>query len=147
MDTGIFLGLFRQALDQVEQIYYGTAWWNASMFNSCQGYEDDSQRMILADYLERYDERVFCYELYHQVRLRMEVYRIEHPEDRSPLLFQGELRKEQINDIVAKHFQVQQLEKAYLRDCKIVCVNGQSRKMCEEAKEENPYDHSTRTDR
>ena len=33
------------------------------------------------------------------------------------------------------------------RDCKIVCVNGQSRKMCEEAKEENPYDHSTRTDR
>jgi len=32
-------------------------------------------------------------------------------------------------------------------DCKIVCVNGQSRKMCEEAKEENPYDHSTRTDR
>ncbi|HLZ57668.1 MAG TPA: hypothetical protein VKR06_12025 [Ktedonosporobacter sp.] len=116
MDTGIFLDLFRQALDQVEQVYYGTAWWNASMLNPYQDLVDNPQRMILEDYWERYDERVFCYELYHQVRAHIEAYEAEHPEDLSPLLFQGELRKEQISDIVAEYFQVQRLEKAYIPD-------------------------------
>jgi hypothetical protein len=97
MDTDIFLNLFRQALSQVEAMYYGI---------------DRRHNPIFA----RHDERVFCYELYHQMRSLMQEYPAGNPDSFSSLRFQGELRKERISVDTEEQFNVKALSKPYIPD-------------------------------
>lgn len=126
MDVGIFLKLFRQALERVDGLYYGMTWWSDSMLNHYANTEGNPRREflqegaelqeIIKEYLNRYDERVFCYELYHQVRSLMDEYMEKHPDLILPFHFQAELRKEQISELVKKHFEVEALDHTYIPD-------------------------------
>jgi hypothetical protein len=117
MDTiQIFLDFFRHALTRVNNDYYGLNWWNESMLNAVIGPEQNEQRTILQEYLERYGERVFCYELYHQVRTLMDEHAQNHPHTFRNIKLQSELKKDYIGQIVADYFGVQALDSEYIPD-------------------------------
>jgi hypothetical protein len=92
-----FVDLFQKALDQVEDKYYGIDHQSNSLF-------------------ARYDERVFCYEVYHQVRSLLDKFQGMHPDAKSPLYFQGELRKPIIRADLAKEHGVKTLRRRYIPD-------------------------------
>jgi len=97
MNIKLFLDLFYKVLDKVEELYYGI---------------DQRNNSILA----RYDERVFCYELYHQIRSLMDKYVAKNPGPTSSIRFQGELRKKRIGANAAKLFDVTALDNKYVPD-------------------------------
>jgi hypothetical protein len=98
MDIAIFLNLFHEALNRVEGSYYQTN--SGSLFLNTN----------------MYYERVFCYELYHQVRLLMDELRAKDPATLSSIQFQGELRKEPINSSIAAQAGLSPLSKKYVPD-------------------------------
>ena len=109
-----FLELLRNALCNVEDIYYGRHSWNESMLNY---YKDhfkisDDDFAVLKEYLDGYGERVFCYELYHQTRKLME----NDPERFKKVRLQSELEKQQIGKVVEDYFKVKKLDKEFMPD-------------------------------
>jgi hypothetical protein len=98
MDIDKFLDLFRKSLNLVEESYYQT--------NSGSLYTNTIM----------YYERVFCYELYHQVRSLMYELRAKDPSTLSSIQFQGELRKEMINSSIAAQTGLSPLSKKYVPD-------------------------------
>ena len=112
----IFLDCFRRALEHVHNDYYGLHWWNESMLNAVMGSVDNEERAVIQNYLDRYGERVFCYELYHQVRSLMENHSIEFPETFQHVKLQSELKKDYINEIVQNFYGVAALDREYIPD-------------------------------
>ncbi len=112
----IFLELFRKGLTLVDNDYFGLHWWNESMLNEHLSQDETEDRKVLTDYLDRYGERVFCYELYHQVRTLMDCHTKICPETFKELRLQSELKKEHIDEIVAKYFSVKDLDSEYIPD-------------------------------
>jgi len=98
MDIAIFLNLFHEALNRVEESYYQTN--SGSLFPNTN----------------MYYERVFCYELYHQIRALMDELRAKDPSTLSSMQFQGELRKEPINSSIAAQAGLSPLSKKYVPD-------------------------------
>jgi hypothetical protein len=121
MDEEQFIPLLRQALDEVNQKYYRHHLWrNIEWVRVIEELEDTEEKRRLKDYLERYGERVFCYELYYKVRSLMEEHYPGYAArlgDEDAVLFQAELKKSQIGDIV-QHFPeaIENLDKAYIPD-------------------------------
>jgi hypothetical protein len=116
MDHQVFLKLFRKAVNNVGDIYYGRTWWNDSTLNGLNIFVEDPRRDELESYLSRYGERVYCYELYHQVRVLMSAWQEHNGIEESPIVLQGELQKEQISNLVEEIFRVQALDKEYIPD-------------------------------
>ena len=112
----IFLEFFRQSLTLVHNDYYGLHWWNESMLNAVIGQTDTEQRRVLQQYLDRYGERVFCYELYHQIRTLMDGHSRIHPETFRDLKLHGELKKDYIGQIAQDYYQAQALDSEYIPD-------------------------------
>lgn len=100
MTSDEFLVLFEEALSNVEDIYYGLHYWRDYVWDSNGITTSERRKKQYISFFERYDERVFCYELYHQVRTLIEQWNAHHEQDPSTRLrFQGELRKEIIGDL------------------------------------------------
>jgi hypothetical protein len=112
----IFLSLLRQALIRVDNHYYGMNYWNNSMLNYYGVEENSPERQILKNYLDRYGERVFCYELYHQLRVLMS--EDQHNLDFENVVLQAELKKENIGEIahVFEAIGIQALDSEYIPD-------------------------------
>lgn len=70
--TQRFIHLLYAALapNAIHPLYYGLGYWSHTQ-NYLQ-HAGEFERMILQPYLERYHERVFCYELYYRLRTLME---------------------------------------------------------------------------
>jgi len=119
MDVENFLPLLKAALDNVPQNYYRHELWRNRYWHQIfEANSDQANLRELRDYLDRYGERVFCYELYHQVRVLMEQhYRKNSISEDDDVLFQAELKKDQLQD-VSQCFsdQVNPLKKAYIPD-------------------------------
>jgi hypothetical protein len=112
----IFIEFLRLALTRVHNDYYGLHWWNESMLNSAMSSENSKDKEILKDFLDRYDERVFCYELYHQIRVQMEEFSKNKPELFRHIKLQCELKKDFIHEIVENYFKVKRLDAEYIPD-------------------------------
>ena len=118
MNADLLIDFLRIALNNVNPIYYGQRieeW----MFENYGIHEKHTKRKQLEKYLSRYGERVFCYELYHQIRTLMDNYERDHPaqEDGPHVYFQGELRKEQIEGVIEYFDGVNgALQKEYIPD-------------------------------
>lgn len=82
-----FLTKVRNCLapEAIHPLYYGLHYWDSTNYY-LDGLEK-TKRLLLQPYLERYHERVFCYELYYKLRVLM-----EHDEnnERSKYLFNQE---------------------------------------------------------
>lgn len=117
MNAEMVIGFVETALSRVDSMYYGGR-IEEYMFDNNGVHKKHPKRKKLERYLDRYGERVFCYELYHQVRVIMDSYRFETPERESKITFQGELRKPQIEGVIEyfKDDKIAPLTKEYIPD-------------------------------
>ena len=105
-------------MNSVPDDYYGKQYWTDEMLETWGVGKEHPKREVIEKYLSRYGERVFCYELYHQVRKRMDEYFDQNPPRRrtSKICLQAELRKEQVRDVI-EYFNIEQpLVKEYVPD-------------------------------
>ena len=121
IDAERFIPLLREALDRVPQSYYRHELWRHPEWNDVLevlGNQNEGKR--LREYLDRYGERVFCYELYHQIKNLMREQYAEFEEQigvEEAVIFQAEVKKNQINDIIEYFPEVREpLDKAYIPD-------------------------------
>jgi hypothetical protein len=94
-NLNLFRTLFLQAVNNVGPAYMRTIYGEMDMI--LQFVEHEAQRQhiekhMIGDNLVKTGERIFCYELYHQLRLLMD----RHPEQFAGVYLQGELRKYQV---------------------------------------------------
>jgi len=85
------------ALMNVEQSYYQTTYQNIQNFKNALKHRVG--RVIKNDF-ERYGERVFCYELYHQLRIQIDEEKSGNPNFLNGALLQGEVEKMQIFQLI-----------------------------------------------
>lgn|SRR6185369_2379042 len=119
MNAEIVIRFLVTALSKVGKEYYGgriEEW----MFDNHGIDRNHPKRKSLEKYLDRYGERVFCYELYHQVRVLIDNYYAEHQGQLvgPKVTFQGELRKNQIESVI-QYFaneNISSLNKEYIPD-------------------------------
>jgi hypothetical protein len=116
-----FIPLLIEALYRVPQKFYRHELWRMpGWLEALEQIKDQNEQDRLRDFLDRYGERVFCYELYYQLRnLIGEQYPEyeEHIEDPEAVLFQAELKKNQIIDIMDYFPGAREpLDKAYIPD-------------------------------
>jgi hypothetical protein len=97
-----FLCVFRVALNRVPDYYYGRDCPDKSLNTWVP--QDHSEREALRKYLSRYGERVFCYELYHQIRSLIDSCVNQNNADvSSRICLQAELKKDCVRHII-KYF-------------------------------------------
>lgn len=107
----LFVKFFRQALGQVDNVYYGGNLMVESRLNVYGPLTEKARRSLL-DYFTRYHERVFCYELYHRVRTLMD----SHPVQFTDVVLQGELTKAEIGRAVQEYLRIKALDKEFMPD-------------------------------
>jgi hypothetical protein len=68
-----FIQFLRESLsgDGVQDLYYGLRYWQNTKDYLIQVVNNPQLMLDMQEYLERYHERVFCYELYYQLRKRI----------------------------------------------------------------------------
>lgn len=121
-----FLKIFRTALNNVAPSYYGLLLLPSSQMLEYAPlgnrplretlWDGDPRKEEVKDLLNRYDERVFCYELYHQVRSRMDELNRQIPHFTDPFEFQGELRKDVIGKVALDYLKLKPLGKTFIPD-------------------------------
>lgn len=119
MDIELFTGFFRDALNYISDDYYGRDGWIDARLRDWAIYQDHPQWQALKNFLSRYSERVFCYELYHQIRVLMDMYLTNHPpaEDNPIICLQAELKKEQVGEVIDHFPEIEEaLVKEYMPD-------------------------------
>lgn len=114
MNIGKYIEFLRKAINNVEDIYYGNQAWIDSMLNYHENkIKSQDDRRELIPYLSRHQERVFCYELYHQFRKIMEQKQNELNEE---WILQGEPRKGPVGSEIEEYCQVKSIDKVYYPD-------------------------------
>jgi hypothetical protein len=114
LHIGKYIDFLRKAINNVEDVYYGNKAWIDSMLNYHENkIKSQDDRKELIPYLSRHQERVFCYELYHQFRKIMEQKQNELTEE---WILQGEPRKGPIGSEIEEYCEVQSIDKIYYPD-------------------------------
>ncbi|MRX41326.1 hypothetical protein GJU43_18720 [Flavobacterium sp. LC2016-23] len=98
-ELNIFENLIIIALSNVNQSYYQTTYNNIQNFRRALEYRNG--RFFNNDF-ERFGERVFCYEFYHQLRILIDNERINNPLFLDGALLQAEVEKMQIIELVER---------------------------------------------
>lgn len=98
-ELDIFENLVTYALSEVDNSYYLTTYYNIQNFRNALQYRAGR---IRGNDFDRYGERVFCYEFYHQLRKLIDSERNENPEFLQGALLQGEVEKMQILQLIER---------------------------------------------
>ncbi len=104
--------MFFECLQEINSSYYETVYESLENFRyvlSRRGIFTDDGDFI------RYGERIFCYELYHQLRMKLDEEIKEKPDFLQGAVLQGELKKCHI-DGLAKHLNLVDLNAEYTPD-------------------------------
>jgi len=109
-EIDLFVTCLREALGRVGDRYYGGVQIESG--SSPLLPKSTQERKTVLEYLRRYHERVFCYELYHQLRMLMDASTNRF----GGVFLQAELRKDRIGRAVEQFLQVRALDKEYLPD-------------------------------
>jgi hypothetical protein len=108
-----FLIILRTSLEQVGSDYYGKDYFSEDKLLDAGINQSDQKYAALRDHLKRFGERVFCYELYHQLQCQLQPI---NNRDDGPIL-QGELKKDEIGAIVSLMSQgIEPLSKEFIPD-------------------------------
>lgn len=114
MEAAEFLNLLREALNLVGAHYFGINYYNDELLDRADIPEDHPKRELLRKHLARHGERVFCYELYHQIRFLMGDSQIDLEEN---AILQAELKKDNIRLLMEfMPDEIQRLRKEYIPD-------------------------------
>ncbi|KML32336.1 hypothetical protein [Rossellomorea marisflavi] len=111
MEISKYIEFLRKAINNVKDIYFGNQEWIDSMLNAHNIESHDKRRKALIPYLSMHHERVFCYELYHQLRKIM-----EHNKLKENVILQAELRKAQVGSEVEQLFELKSIDGVYYPD-------------------------------
>lgn len=111
MKVADYIKIFTQALNKVNNVYYGNKDWVDSMLNGNNVFEKDPRREKLIPLLSKHHERVFCYELYHQARKIMETKQLTNQ-----VFLQAELRKNQVTSEIEELFEIKNINGPYYPD-------------------------------
>lgn len=114
-----FLTKVRSCLapEAIHPLYYGLHYWEST--NHYLDNLTETKELLLRPYLERYHERVFCYELYHKLRFLMDS---ENDNKRQNLysaqniFLQSELIKSQVNQFIEMIYEITKLSKEFMPD-------------------------------
>lgn len=98
-ELNIFENLIIEALSNIDQSYYQTTYNNIQNFRHALEYRNG--RFFNNDF-ERFGERVFCYEFYHQLRILIDNERNKTPKFLDGTLLQAEVEKMQIIELVER---------------------------------------------
>lgn len=101
----------------IQPLYYGLSYWNHTQ-NFLQ-HEDQFAREELEPYLERYHERVFCYELYHKLRTLMDSNTNANQQNlfvAENVFLQSEVIKQNIDHTIEMFFEISALSKEFMPD-------------------------------
>jgi len=91
--------LLFSAIGDVDQSYFSTLYDNIEAFKFAIR---NHHGVIRGSDFERYGERIFCYELYHQLRVRIEQIKSENPDFLQGAMLQGEVNKMMIKELAVK---------------------------------------------
>lgn len=122
MNAEHVIDFIRVALGRIDQLYYASLPYHEGMLQRIGIEPDHPQKDELISFLNRHGERVFCYELYHQIRVLIDDYYGEHPEEREAdrrdrFYLQAELKKDEIGALRNLFARVDaQLAKEYIPD-------------------------------
>lgn len=109
-----YIKFLRRAIGQVKNEYYGNKNWIRSVINWAELDPTKEQlKKTIIPHLSKYHERVFCYELYHQLRKVLEK---EQGDLDKNVILQAELPKKQISDEVGDLMGISKLERRYIPD-------------------------------
>ncbi|MBN8202537.1 hypothetical protein LG291_25270 (plasmid) [Cytobacillus firmus] len=111
MEIPTYIKFLRKAINNVKEVYFGNQDWINSMLNAHEIESKDPKREELIPYLSMHHERVFCYELYHQLRKIMEENQLDEK-----VILQAELRKTQVGSEIEQLFGIQSTEGVYYPD-------------------------------
>ena len=100
------------ALYNVSQLYYATVYRNIESFRMAL---HGRQGRFMDNDFERYGERVFCYEFYHQLRKLIDRERTENPDFLLGTELQGEVDKFQILGLIER-FGLTSLSREFIPD-------------------------------
>ena len=107
-----YFELIKESLENIDKAYYQSLNLNAYDFTQVQPCTD------LKEKIYTYKERVFCYELYHQLRVFIENQKSnnENLAIWDHALLQGELQKNQLSKTINEKFKVRRLNGIYVPD-------------------------------
>lgn len=106
-----FFELFIAAMQNIDEEYLHTTYNNLHFQNVPQ-----LRNVMFEDgILYRFGERVYCYELYHQLRNLIDIERVENPGYLPGCYLQGELKKLQILELL-DHFNLEHLGERFTPD-------------------------------
>lgn len=111
MNIPTYIDFLRKAINEVKDVYYGNQDMIDSMLNAHNIGPQDKSREKLIPILTRHHERVFCYELYHQLRKIMEQNDLNEK-----TILQAELRKPQVSSEIEQLFGIQSIDGVYYPD-------------------------------
>ncbi|EWG08968.1 hypothetical protein [Cytobacillus firmus] len=111
MEIHKYIKFLRTAINNVKEVYFGNQDWIDSMLNAHEIESKNPKREALIPYLSMHHERVFCYELYHQLRKVMEENQLEEK-----VILQAELRKNQVGTEIEQLFGIQSTDGVYYPD-------------------------------
>jgi hypothetical protein len=107
-DLDRFFQIFLESLDEIDESYWVTIYENFQGLNAYLKYRGKFN----GQNFERYNERVFCYELYHQLRNKLDA---EGKDFLGNTTLQGELKKIQVEQFVRK-LGLRQLTEEFIPD-------------------------------
>lgn len=101
-----------KALEQIEEIYFGIEVVRNANLNYAHA-NSKTRRVAF-----RHWERVFCYELYHRIRniIEKKVGKGENSKYWGSVILQGELQKNELEEITLSKYNIKQLEKEFIPD-------------------------------
>ncbi|MBO9204851.1 MULTISPECIES: hypothetical protein [Niastella] len=100
------------ALDKIQQPYFGIDWWGQGRLNSVNANEQTHKAAF------RHWERVFTYELYYKIRKMIDekIGKGENADYWNKVMLQGELQKKELEEMSLSELDLEQLEKEYIPD-------------------------------
>lgn len=111
-ELDLFESFIIKALSNVEDSYFRTTYQDIENFS---GALRNRRGRLIDNNFERYGERVFCYEFYHQMRILIDNERAENPNFLGESKLQAEVEKMQIIEL-AQRLGLQQLNSEYAPD-------------------------------
>lgn len=117
--TERFIQLIRSSLAPgiIHPLYYGLGYWEHTQ--NYLHHAGEFEQEILQPYLERYHERVFCYELYYRLRTFMESEVNDNGQNAfatENIFLQSEVIKQNIDEAVAIFLEISELSKEFMPD-------------------------------
>lgn len=110
----IYLSLLEAAVNLVQEEYYYNQRNLDEILGQIGGQNEELHKEILKKSLPKYAERLFCYELYHQLRCLID--KAPQLSNNEAIRLQAEVKKDFLLNIIYDQYQLEKLSKEFYPD-------------------------------